>query len=417
MKTFGYLAMAYLVCVGMAYGQQEITVEFQTGVNGYSGVRDLQVRSGAPDENTEGRTEWEWDGEDGGVNYGLLWFQGIVGDGPGQIPAGAELVNAELRTYVSNSGSGDQFSTIHNLLVEWDPETVTYNSLFGGAAPVPGEHYQAEPFSQNFHASAGQPWTADLTALVQEIVNGLANNGFVFVPDLLHTNGFGHVASEAATASTKLIVETPIGNFEFAPGANGYDGLQDAFISNDGEDFLANFGTGPALEIDQGAEESLLALIRFDGIFGDGPNQIPAGTEISGAVLQLSIINSGNTVLVNEILPHTETIGETVINTDFDETTVTFANFVSDGFLPQPGVEIAEEPVAELDASQAGLAEVDVTSSVQNWSNGAPNLGWVLEPTGSDGVDLSAKEASSNTPKLTVTYIGEETAVNEFMLY
>lgn len=397
---------------------QETTVVFQQGVNGYEGLSDLFIRSGGPDNNYEGRAEWEWDGEDGGVNFALFRFDDIIGTGENQIPPEAEIIHAELQTFISNSGSSDQFSTIYNLLVDWDPDTVTYNSIFGGE-PVAGTHFAAEPSLQVFHDSAGNPWFADLTAHIQAFVDGMENKGFVIVPDVLQTNGFGHVASEAGEfGATSLTVETPGKTYNFEFGKDGYEGLQDAWVGNEDEDFITPFGEDVILDIDNNAVDDVrFGLIRFDNIFGDGPNQIPMGTEIISAQLKVVIVDTGSNPMVREILPHTAEFQGIQINTFFDEKTVTFENFVDDGFFPQIDVEVGAEVVAEIDGGLAGAQEVDVTSSVQKWSDGElENYGWILEPGGSGGVNMVAKEAALRTPKLVVTYTGG-TSVEDYQLY
>ncbi|MCH8936325.1 MAG: DNRLRE domain-containing protein, partial [Gemmatimonadetes bacterium] len=53
-----------------------------------------------------------------------------------------------------------------------------------------------------------------------------------------------------------------------------------------------------------------------------------------------------------------------------------------------------------------GSNSVDVTTSVQNWSFGELNEGWLLKDTGGDGVDIRSSEygTAAVRPRLTVTY-------------
>ena len=55
----------------------------------------------------------------------------------------------------------------------------------------------------------------------------------------------------------------------------------------------------------------------------------------------------------------------------------------------------------------AGPNSVDVTTSVQNWSSGEVNEGWLLKDTGSGGVDIRTSEDATVAlrPMLTVTYV------------
>jgi hypothetical protein len=55
-----------------------------------------------------------------------------------------------------------------------------------------------------------------------------------------------------------------------------------------------------------------------------------------------------------------------------------------------------------------GTYNVEVTSSVQAWSDApASNNGWIVLPTGSDGIDLHSSEyaTQSERPKLTVEFV------------
>ena len=51
-----------------------------------------------------------------------------------------------------------------------------------------------------------------------------------------------------------------------------------------------------------------------------------------------------------------------------------------------------------------GPATFDVTAPVQDWVNGAPNLGWALLPLGSNGWDFHTR-AGATPPQLTVTFV------------
>jgi hypothetical protein len=49
---------------------------------------------------------------------------------------------------------------------------------------------------------------------------------------------------------------------------------------------------------------------------------------------------------------------------------------------------------------------MDVAATLQNWSNGEANVGWVLIDNSNNGADFESSEArrSSDRPKLTVNY-------------
>ncbi len=430
------ILFAAVVTMSPSWAQQR-TLEFQNGFNGYEGTEDAFVMSGAPDQNTnfqshpEGnRFQTEWDGSDsGGRNLGLFKFNQLFGDGPNQVPLGAQIVSARLETIVANAGSSSQASTISNLLLEWDQETVTFNRLFNGGLgsfedPLPGSHV-SETSVRVFHAPAGVGgvWSGDITELVQEWSDGLENNGFVIVPDENSTNGFGHLSSETPISEpiTRLTVEAASGRYVFENGVNGYDGVKDTWVGNNNNRYFTNYGSNQTMQLERNSEDDVeLGLLRFDDMIGIGANQIPEGDSITSAQLTLWVQDGGNAVVyVNEILPHNSEVLGVEIDTFFDEDSVTFETFVEDGVYPQFGVEIGEEPVAQFTPEAFSTVDIDVTPSLQKWSSGqAPNYGWLFEATSGAPVNLSASEGGERfgPPKLVVTFIAE-TSIDEFMIY
>lgn len=430
-------ALFLLFAIPLAVSTQvERTLIFQQGFNGYEGTEDTFVQSGNPDQNNNAENnsagpadEIEWDGSDaGGRNIALFKFNDFVGDGPNQVPPVAEIVSAVFSTFVTNESSEGNQSVIRNLLVEWDEQTVTYNSIFPGVPvgedPTPGEFTsETSVVAPHSPSTVGEEWSADITELVQEIVNGLPNNGFAVVPTAASTNGFGHLASEATLVDARatLTVETADGPVTFKQGENGYEGLKDAWIGNEGDRFFTNYGMDGQIQLElDSPEDAEFGLIRFDDIFGGAEGQIMPGTEIVSANLSLYVVDTGDLVFVNEILPHTETVGDIEVDTFFEENDVTFENFVSDGFFPQFGVEIGTDPVAEFTPGSTGMTDIDVTGSLQKWSAGElDNYGWLLEPTTDNGIGIIAKDGSQafGPPKLTVTYLADEASVAEYGLY
>lgn len=411
---------------------QERALVFQNGLGGYAGCEDCYVQSGRPDRNTNYKNhpdgnlyEFEWDGLDaGGRNYALIKFGGIVGEEPGQIPPGARIVEAVLETTVSNDGSAGDFSSIYNLLAEWNQETATFHEVFPGLPETeePGigdflsETSVLAPHNPN---RAGEAWRVDIAPLIQEIVDGLPNNGMVVIPSDNVTNGFGHYSSETPLSDPdlSLTVETANAAYTFKDGENGYRGLRDAWIGNNGDRYVSNYGGGELVEVERNAIDDVrLGLIRFDGIFGSGGEFVPPGADIRRASLNLWVQRgSDRPVLVSEILPFEKEVLGVTVNTRFNERAVTYENFVEDGVYPQSGHEIAASSVARFVPESFTRAEIDVTESVRRWAGGAENLGWVLEASGNELVEIAAKEggAGIGPPKLTVTFIAE-TSVSSF---
>ena len=129
------------------------------------------------------------------------------------------------------------------------------------------------------------------------------------------------------------------------------------------------------------------ALLRFENIFGSGSNQIPDDAIIISAQIQYTVYDVGNSAEVNEAI------------SDWDES-VTFNSF--------PGSpESQGNYVASAMGSSNGNYTIDVTSSLTSWiSSPSLNKGWILDPTGTNGVGVRSSEYSTagNRPKLTVSF-------------
>ncbi|MCO6046674.1 alkaline phosphatase [Aeoliella sp. ICT_H6.2] len=110
------------------------TVEFQQGVNSYSGTFDTNLFQDPARADTSYATatqlnvdsdEPSGSGDDAQV---LLRFADIFGTGAGQVPLDAQLVSARLELQVSNPGNS---LNLHQMLTSWD-DTDTWNSRVAG---------------------------------------------------------------------------------------------------------------------------------------------------------------------------------------------------------------------------------------------------------------------------------------------
>jgi len=189
----------------------------------------------------------------------------------------------------------------------------------------------------------------------------------------------------------------------FQEGVGGYAGTQDAELREDTP--AGNFGTGVAVTVDGddpvASGFDAHALMRFDGIFGAGPGQIPPGSTIVSATLELYVVSGGNDV---DMLQMTAPWGEL---------TATWSNLPGGTGVSGSGATFLRtligRPTAGSPLFTTGVSQTfDVTTEVQNWSNGATNLGWGFVPSSTlldDGVDFASKESVVNPkPKLTVQY-------------
>ncbi len=75
------------------------------------------------------------------------------------------------------------------------------------------------------------------------------------------------------------------------------------------------------------------------------------------------------------------------------------------GGVQNDGLEAVATPDVSTATVATGLLSINVLASLQAWqSNPATNLGWVVLPTGTDGVDFNSSEGVTK-PRLIVTYL------------
>jgi hypothetical protein len=212
----------------------------------------------------------------------------------------------------------------------------------------------------------------------------------------------------------------------FQNGVNGYTGTFDRMISERNDhnlngsevatDFLDGYTT------DTSPDEQ--ALLRFDDIFGDEPNQIPSGATILSAEL----------ILTTSLVGNAQTGGPYGVSgmlQAFDSTTTYFGDFttttnlVSRGAWWQDGS--ATRPVGGWGYQIPGVTEgTNVVSVVQSWADGAPNYGFVVQAGLPDQINQAANTTdgwsirttgyplSDTRPKLEVTYTAAPVAKNTF---
>ncbi|MFT5527870.1 MAG: hypothetical protein ACI9HK_005856, partial [Pirellulaceae bacterium] len=191
------------------------------------------------------------------------------------------------------------------------------------------------------------------------------------------------------TIDTSIPVEQSV---EFQEGTAGYTNTVDTFVQQASPD--VNNALSGLLNVDSddpaGSGQDVQALLRFDSIFGSAAGQIPAGSLITSASLAVEVTNVGDSLDVHRMLQPWS---------DSD----TWNSLV--GGVANDDIEANSVPDVSSGSVGAGTFTIDVTSSLANWSsdpNG--NLGWVMRPTNTNGVDFHSSEGTT-PPKLTVTFI------------
>jgi hypothetical protein len=184
----------------------------------------------------------------------------------------------------------------------------------------------------------------------------------------------------------------------FQQGVNGYTGAVDTYIDST---LGSQAGTTPMVVDGDPAEH---VLVRFDGIFGTGASQIPTGASIISATLTLWVGSGTNDQSANPVNFHR-------LLHAWNATDVWAAYGVSpwngSGGVQADGVDAVSVAEATSTMSTANQAyTVTVTASLQAWlAAPASNFGWVILPTGTDGLRLVSSEGTTaNRPLLTVTF-------------
>jgi hypothetical protein len=189
----------------------------------------------------------------------------------------------------------------------------------------------------------------------------------------------------------------------FQDGVDGYAGTLDTFIQEEPSAVNNDNGALEALNWDSddplGSGFSTMTLIRFENVFGDDTGRVPIGAQINLATLSYTVGGDadapGDSGELHEVLvPWTEAASWT-------------------GFGASPGATAVEDyapgVAAIMPGGPTGLHVVDVTANIQAWSDTpTANLGWIVVPTGTDGVDVRSSEHLADPPagpELTVSFI------------
>ncbi len=136
--------------------------------------------------------------------HALMRFATLVGDGAGQIPAGATIASASLQLNCTNAGNLLQ---VYQLTQSWVEAQATWNEratgVSWGAAGADGAAANtAAPLTADCTVTGAR--LVDLTPFVQAWVNGSANHGVVFVDS--GTDGVDFGSSESAASPILTVV-------------------------------------------------------------------------------------------------------------------------------------------------------------------------------------------------------------------
>jgi hypothetical protein len=180
-----------------------ITRTYQKGDGGlYSEIDDAFIYDGAPGANYGSDPELHLDSADcidvATVCKSLIKFPDITGFNNGQIPPGVVVQSATLEFTVTDPGG---LQNMHQMIESWQEPTVTWDSFLNPGSP------ELKPLDSTFTPNAGR-LSLDVTQIVQNWVNGDANEGFFFDPR--SGNGADIDSSESANPEKLTVVYEPI---------------------------------------------------------------------------------------------------------------------------------------------------------------------------------------------------------------
>jgi hypothetical protein len=338
-------------------------------------------------------------------------FDNIIGTGPGQIPADAIIVSADLTLDVNVSGSG---TPLHLMLQAWDGTNQTYNG-FGSGVDLDNAEATNVFMSQigTFPLSGATTVGAITVSVLPDVQawqHGLANYGWVFpgwsggtkttISPSEATNVLDHPRLKVKWVPAGTAVAT------FRQGVNSYTGAKDTSIRKGAADADRSAVTGIFVdaEVTPPNNDPEQVLMRFDNIVGNTAGQIPANSAVQIAVLDLAgtignaMGDGGNAYAMLSPWNDTSTWNSLVngISTDGVEaaTTPTFS---------------AGNPTLNPNVP-GGFLTFEVTPDVQAWVSGTQaNYGWAILPwpNGGDGWGFGTSESvgETNRPQLRVYYV------------
>jgi len=203
------------------------------------------------------------------------------------------------------------------------------------------------------------------------------------------------------------IFETSIEKVAFQQGANGYEGAYEMSVRGNGgvvfgRDLAEYYVDGRPQDAAQ-AVNDWVELIRFDGIIGNAPGQVPSGATVVNAKLTFRTGTDGN---ANSDGPYVIAL----LNSAIDESTTYESLDAGTGIPEERGPRgSVDRPYlsgyASLDNEE--VATADVTDWVQKWVSGEPNLGLAIftDDTSNGWQITTIGHANvSMRPQLTVEY-------------
>lgn len=183
----------------------------------------------------------------------------------------------------------------------------------------------------------------------------------------------------------------------FQDGVAGYAGTQDTQVRGAAPDDASRGSAGMvSADLEDPAPYPAQTLLRFENIIGEAVGQVPPGAIIHNATLRLYTLDptaAANPIRVLRMLvPWSESSTWSSLGNGIDLTN---------------NVETGQTDALINGGQDEAFDEVDVTAAVQAWADGAPNHGWALLATSTNGWDWATSENTNvmNRPRLFVDFV------------
>ena len=200
-------------------------------------------------------------------------------------------------------------------------------------------------------------------------------------------------ASAAITVGAASVSPTAV-SVTFRQGANGYSGAVDTMLKQNRP--TTSYADAAVFRLTTDGGKNVDALLRFDGLFGTGPGQIPVGSQIVSATLQIHVTAASTAG---------GTLNRMLVGWDGSSTFSSLGNGVQ-----TDGIEATLSGIT-IGAVALGSRVFNVTDSLVAWNaaastsaqQNAANLGWVFNPMNTDPWSFDTSQGAIQ-PVLTITY-------------
>ena len=166
------------------------------------GCQSTWIRSDTPDYFGYQDTGLWWDGSSSVGHYDsvLVQFTDIIGLGPNQLRPHEQIQRATLRYNVDETFSANArgaSAQLHEISKEWSANSTTFRT-FAGAQGLNEAEYRTPAIATAFANPRAGWYELDVTASVQSWVNGVNNNGWIWMPSPQILGGSGDGSSMRA---------------------------------------------------------------------------------------------------------------------------------------------------------------------------------------------------------------------------